>query len=60
MKYVVICVYDREIMKVGQADSPTEATEIMKNDFMNVFLEQYWLRESIVEAINKISKKYNK
>lgn len=41
MKYVVINVYDREIMKVGVADTPTEATEIMKNDFMNVFLDHY-------------------
>ena len=41
MKYVVINVYDREIMKVGVADTPTEATEIMKNDFMNVFLDYY-------------------
>ena len=41
MKYVVINVYDREIMKVGVADTPTEATEIMKNDFMNVFEEHY-------------------
>lgn len=41
MKYVVINVYDREIMKVGVADTPTEATEMMKNDFMNVFLDHY-------------------
>lgn len=41
MKYVVINVYDREIMKVGIADTPTEATEIMKADFMNVFLDHY-------------------
>lgn len=41
MKYVVINVYDREIMKVGVADTPTEATEIMKNDFMNVFTDHY-------------------
>lgn len=41
MKYVVINVYDREIMKVGVADTPTEATEIMKSDFMDVFLEHY-------------------
>lgn len=41
MKYVVINVYDREIMKVGVADTPTEATEIMKNDFMNIFTEHY-------------------
>lgn len=41
MKYVVINVYDREIMKVGIADTPTEATEIMKSDFMNVFLDHY-------------------
>ena len=33
MKYVVINVYDREIMKVGIADTPTEATDIMKSDF---------------------------
>lgn len=41
MKYVVINVYDRTIMKVGVADTPTEATEIMKSDFMEVFLEHY-------------------
>ena len=41
MKYVVINVYNREIMKVGVADTPTEATEIMKNDFMNIFLDHY-------------------
>ena len=41
MKYVVINVYDREIMKVGVADTAKEATEIMKNDFMNTFLEHY-------------------
>ncbi len=41
MKYVVINTYDREIMKVGVADTPIEATEIMKNDFMNVFLDHY-------------------
>jgi hypothetical protein len=41
MKYVVINVYNREIMKVGVADTPTEATEIMRNDFMDVFTEHY-------------------
>lgn len=41
MKYVVINVYDREIMKVGVASTSKEATEIMKNDFMKVFLEHY-------------------
>ena len=41
MKYAVINVYDRSIMKVGVADTPTEATEIMKNDFMGVFLMHY-------------------
>lgn len=41
MKYVVINVYDRKIMKVGIADTPTEATKIMKRDFMNVFLDHY-------------------
>lgn len=41
MKYVVINVYDREIMKAGVANSPTEATEIMKNDFMKTFTQHY-------------------
>ncbi len=41
MKYVIINVYDREIVKVGIAETPSEATEIMKRDFMNVFLEHY-------------------
>ena len=41
MKYVVVNVYDREIMKVGIADTPTEATDIMKSDFMSVFLDHY-------------------
>ena len=41
MKYIVINVYDREIMKVGVADTPTEATEIMMNDFMSEFLDHY-------------------
>lgn len=41
MKYIVINVCDREIMYVGIADTPTEATEIMKSDFMEVFLEHY-------------------
>lgn len=41
MKYVVINVCDREIMKVGVTDTPSEATEIMKNDFMDVFEEHY-------------------
>lgn len=41
MKYVVINVIEREIYNVGSADTPTEATEIMKNDFMNEFLQCY-------------------
>lgn len=41
MKYVVICVYDRNIYKVGVADTLEKATEIMKNDFMEVFLNEY-------------------
>lgn len=41
MKYVVINTYDREIMKVGVADTPMEATEIMKSDFMEAFLSHY-------------------
>lgn len=41
MKYVVINTYDREIMKVGIADTPTEATEMMEADFMSVFLDHY-------------------
>lgn len=34
-KYVVICVIEREICKVGVTDNPTEATEIMQTDFIN-------------------------
>lgn len=41
MKYVVINVIEREIYNIGSADTPTEATEIMKNDFMNEFLQCY-------------------
>ena len=41
MKYVVVNVCDREIMKVGVSDTPSEATQIMKNDFMDVFEEHY-------------------
>lgn len=41
MKYVIINVYDREIMKVGVANTPTEATKIMKKDFIDVFTEHY-------------------
>lgn len=37
MKYVVINCIDREIYKVGEADTPSEATEIMKEDFMKEF-----------------------
>ena len=37
MKYVVINCWEREIYKVGEADTPNEATEIMKADFMNEF-----------------------
>lgn len=40
-RYVVINTYDREIMKVGVSKTPSEATEIMKTDFMRVFLEYY-------------------
>lgn len=38
MKYVVVCTVDREILKVGVADTPSEATEILKNDFMDAFI----------------------
>lgn len=41
MKYVVINVYDREIMKIGIADTPTEATDIMMCDFMDTFFDHY-------------------
>ena len=35
MKYVVINVIEREILKVGVADTPIGATEILRRDFMN-------------------------
>lgn len=41
IKYVVINVYDKKIMKVGVADTSKEAMEIMRNDFMNKFLQHY-------------------
>ena len=40
-KYIVICVYDRVIVDVGSADSMEKAVEIMKADFMEVFLDFY-------------------
>lgn len=39
MKYVVINVYDREIVDVGVANTKEEAMEIMKEDFLYVFTE---------------------
>lgn len=41
MKYVVIKLYNREIKKVGVANTLEEAKEIMKNDFMDVFTKEY-------------------
>ena len=41
MKYIVINVCDRDIFDIGVADTLTEATEIMRNDFMEIFLEYY-------------------
>lgn len=41
MKYVVIKLYNREIKKVGVANTLIEAKEIMQNDFMNVFVKEY-------------------
>ena len=39
MKYVVINVYNREIIKVGVADTPTEATKIMnEKKITNLFV----------------------
>ena len=52
MKYVVINVYDREIMKVGGADTPTEATEIMKADFMSEFSNNFYSDEEAESAFN--------
>lgn len=52
MKYVVINVYDREIMRVGVADTPTEATEIMRADFMNEFSKNFGSDEEAENAFN--------
>lgn len=38
-KYIVICVIEREISKVGVADTLSEAIEIMENDFMKNYLD---------------------
>ena len=39
MKYVVVCVVDREIYRLGVADTPSGATEILKNDSTNAFFD---------------------
>lgn len=41
ISYVVICSIDREIMNIGTAKTPSEATKLMKEDFMNEFLNIY-------------------
>lgn len=52
MKYVVINVFDRQIMKVGVADTPTEATDIMMADFMNEFSNNFGSDEEAESAFN--------
>lgn len=41
ISYVVICSIDREIKHVGTANTPSEATELMRTDFMKEFLKIY-------------------
>lgn len=53
MKYVVINCIEREIYKVGEADTPSEATEIMKADFMNEFSKCFQNEEESEIAFNE-------
>lgn len=53
MKYVVINVYDRNIIKVGVADTLEEATEIMKNDFINTFLRESYTEEDFKNQVDR-------
>ena len=39
--YIVICVFDREIICVGVAKTIEKAQKLMKDDFMEVFLDRY-------------------
>lgn len=39
--YVVICCCDREIYSLGETKDRNEAYEIMKEDFMDSFLDRY-------------------
>ena len=52
MKYVVISCWEREIYKVGEADTPNEAIEIMKADFMNKFSHNFNNNEKAEFAFN--------
>lgn len=52
MKYVVVNVFDREIVKVGVADTLTEAIEIMKIDFMKEFSRNFSSDEEAESAFN--------
>lgn len=52
MKYVVINCWEREIYKVGEADTLNEATEIMKADFMKVFADNFSSDEEAESAFN--------
>ena len=52
MKYVVIHCWEREIYKLGEADTPTEATEIMMADFMNEFANSFSSDEEAESAFN--------
>lgn len=52
MKYVVVNVFDREIMKVGVADTLIEAMEIMKTDFMKEFSSNFSTDEEAESAFN--------
>lgn len=59
MKYVVINVIEREIYKVGETDTPTQATEIMKEDFMKEFSNCFQSDEESEIAFNEGYGKYD-
>lgn len=52
MKYVVINSWEREIYKVGEANTFNKATEIMKADFMKVFADSFSSNEEAESAFN--------
>jgi hypothetical protein len=51
MKYVVINVIEREILKVGVADTPKKTTGILKNDFMNEWDNNGYTKEDFENKV---------